>query len=352
MARKREEKAAKASYQKEQKVKKSLTGSKFDDSFVSVNKQLSPLGLMLREIPGDGNCLFRALGDQLDGHTMNHLTHRRETAEYMKEHRPDFEPFVEDDITFDKHVESLGEPGTYAGNDAIVAFARRHNVIVVIHQLNAPLWKVHGGKKGAKEIHIAYHNGDHYNSVRRIGDHSDSPANVRIGSPTPENDGNDEVNLSGLSEMEKYVMEHTNCMDPINVRQALEDNEYDVEATVDFLNVLYRCRKSFGNVNERGGGSLWGEEGSGRRIFGDEIADDVAGNQGARPKDSSLSAAGNGISKYHQPRVNPIVLFVIHPMGKWVNPDESEVKKTKMPPLSCSSESEPHVTKHIESLSI
>ena len=133
MARKREEKAAKASYQKEQKVKKSLTGSKFDDSFVSVNKQLSPLGLMLREIPGDGyvfhslhsslsgpiglqsykesyflssrNCLFRALGDQLDGHTMNHLTHRRETAEYMKEHRPDFEPFVEDDITFDKHGE-------------------------------------------------------------------------------------------------------------------------------------------------------------------------------------------------------------------------------------------------------
>ena len=65
----------------------------------------------------------------------------------------------------------------------------------------------------------------------------------QIGSPTPENDGNDEVNLSGLSEMEKYVMEHTNCMDPINVRQALEDNEYDVEATVDFLNVLYRCRK-------------------------------------------------------------------------------------------------------------
>ena len=77
-------------------------------------------------------------------------------------------------------VESLGEPGTYAGNDAIVAFARRHNVIVVIHQLNAPLWKVHGGKKGAKEIHIAYHNGDHYNSVRRIGDHSDNPANVRV----------------------------------------------------------------------------------------------------------------------------------------------------------------------------
>lgn len=30
----------------------------------------------------------------------------------------------------------------FAGNDAIVAFARSQQVKVVIHQLNAPLWEV------------------------------------------------------------------------------------------------------------------------------------------------------------------------------------------------------------------
>lgn len=39
-------------------------------------------------------------------------------------------------------VANLAQPGTFAGNDAIVAFARNNQMNVVIHQLNAPLWQV------------------------------------------------------------------------------------------------------------------------------------------------------------------------------------------------------------------
>ena len=39
-------------------------------------------------------------------------------------------------------VSNLSQAGTFAGNDAIVAFARSQQVKVVIHQLNAPLWEV------------------------------------------------------------------------------------------------------------------------------------------------------------------------------------------------------------------
>jgi len=39
-------------------------------------------------------------------------------------------------------VTNLAKPGTFAGNDAIVAFARNNQMNVVIHQLNAPLWQV------------------------------------------------------------------------------------------------------------------------------------------------------------------------------------------------------------------
>jgi hypothetical protein len=54
-----------------------------------------------------------------------------------------------------------------------VAFARARNVTIVIHQLNEPLWQIHGGpddQKCENELHISYHkNGDHYNSIRRLG---------------------------------------------------------------------------------------------------------------------------------------------------------------------------------------
>ena len=62
---------------------------------------------------------------------------------------------------------------------------------VVIHQLNEPLWRVEPGdadpvqQKQAgmepPELHISYHNGDHYNSVRRKGHDNDrGPANIKI----------------------------------------------------------------------------------------------------------------------------------------------------------------------------
>ena len=49
------------------------------------------------------NCLFRALGDQLDGNNRRHHYHRSETVKYMIENRNDFEPFVEDDCSFHDH---------------------------------------------------------------------------------------------------------------------------------------------------------------------------------------------------------------------------------------------------------
>lgn len=39
----------------------------------------------------------------MDGdHTM-HARHRRETVKYMRDHKSDFEPFMEDNVSFDKH---------------------------------------------------------------------------------------------------------------------------------------------------------------------------------------------------------------------------------------------------------
>ena len=49
---------------------------------------------------------------------------------------------VDQNNFFFSPVSNLSQPGTFAGNDAIVAFARSQQVKVVIHQLNTPLWEV------------------------------------------------------------------------------------------------------------------------------------------------------------------------------------------------------------------
>ncbi|XP_038602324.1 OTU domain-containing protein 3 isoform X2 [Tachyglossus aculeatus] len=183
--RKRDERAARRALAKERRNRPDPRADPRadpgpEDEFVGFANQLQALGLKLREVPGDGNCLFRALGDQLEGHSRSHLKHRQETVDYMIRQREDFEPFVEDDIPFEKHVASLAKPGTFAGNDAIVAFARNHQMNVVIHQLNAPLWQIRGtDKSNVRELHIAYRYGEHYDSVRRINDNSEAPAHLQ-----------------------------------------------------------------------------------------------------------------------------------------------------------------------------
>uniref|UniRef100_A0A3P9D4D3 OTU domain-containing protein 3 n=1 Tax=Maylandia zebra TaxID=106582 RepID=A0A3P9D4D3_9CICH len=179
LERKRDERAVRRAIAKDRK-NRPQDGDEGAE-FVSFSNQLQALGLKLREVPGDGNCLFRALGDQLEGHSRGHLRLRQETVDYMTSHRQDFEPFVEDDVPFAQHLANLSQPGTFAGNDAIVAFARSQQVKVVIHQLNTPLWEINGSEKQVcRELHIAYRYGDHYDSVRRIGDNSESPAQLRI----------------------------------------------------------------------------------------------------------------------------------------------------------------------------
>ncbi|XP_076057697.1 uncharacterized protein LOC143035076 isoform X2 [Oratosquilla oratoria] len=149
--------------------------------------QLEELHLGLRLMPGDGNCLFRALADQLEGDQSKHRIYRAQVVQYMRTHAVDFTPFLEDDVCFEEYLEDLSYPATYAGNDSIVAFARHHGVSVMIHQEGRPVWRVAGraDSNPARELHISYHNGNHFNSVRYLGDTTSNPADVILNAPPP-----------------------------------------------------------------------------------------------------------------------------------------------------------------------
>lgn len=227
--------------QKPSSLKQKNKANSDDENFTCFKDQLKAMGLTLREIQGDGNCLFRALNDQLEGHTRNHLKYRFETVQYMKEHRNDFEPFVEDDVPFDQHLHNLSQPGTYAGNDAIVAFAKLHELVIVIHQLNTPLWQVKGtDKPNAVELHLSYHNGDHYNSVRKIGDNTQGPASIRLAAPKVDKQQNSsrEGASSGdaaAAQLEEQIMLETGIHDLQLIKEALEENSFNKVGAISQL---------------------------------------------------------------------------------------------------------------------
>uniref|UniRef100_A0A0E0H786 OTU domain-containing protein n=1 Tax=Oryza nivara TaxID=4536 RepID=A0A0E0H786_ORYNI len=114
--------------------------------------QLDSLGLKIIEVSADGNCFFRAMGDQLEGNEEEHMKYRAMIVQYIKEHRVDFEPFIEDEEPFEKYCDSMLEDGTWAGHMELQAAS-------ILTRKN-----------------ICIHMGEHYNSVRLREDPCQGPA--------------------------------------------------------------------------------------------------------------------------------------------------------------------------------
>ncbi|KAK6345894.1 hypothetical protein TWF730_010237 [Orbilia blumenaviensis] len=184
-------------------------------------------GLYASDIIGDGDCLFRSFSDQLYGHQERATTIRLRTTSYMRRHSSYFKLFLsvppparktrsssaltlpnEDTIdrVFLDHVKRMEKPGVYGDNLEIVAFARCYGVDVKIYQRefaylvsgerdvgendddddgedsgdggSSMLGKEEHLRPGQarRVLHIAYHDWEHYSSVRNIdGPHKGLP---------------------------------------------------------------------------------------------------------------------------------------------------------------------------------
>ena len=74
---------------------------------VEFSNVLDSIGLQIVHVAGDGNCLFRAISDQLEGSPENHLFYRAKVVDYISSERDHFSPFLEDDEPFEKYVSRL-----------------------------------------------------------------------------------------------------------------------------------------------------------------------------------------------------------------------------------------------------
>ncbi|KAJ7278929.1 hypothetical protein C8J57DRAFT_150486 [Mycena rebaudengoi] len=98
-----------------------------------LTEQLRSLGLYAAPTLGDGNCLFRALSDQLYGSPSRHAQLRKEVCDWIAHHKARYEPFVEDERGIEVHLRCMRENATYGGHMELSAFAHltRRNVKVI-----------------------------------------------------------------------------------------------------------------------------------------------------------------------------------------------------------------------------
>ncbi|XP_047951793.1 OVARIAN TUMOR DOMAIN-containing deubiquitinating enzyme 7 isoform X2 [Salvia hispanica] len=212
-------------------------------------KQLDDLGLKIIQVTADGNCLFRALGDQLKGDEDQHQKYRGMVVRFIKDNRETFEPFVEDEVPFDNYCQSMGEDGTWAGHIELQAASLVTHRNICIHRNMSPRWYIQNfDKHEAPMIHLWYHDGKHYNSVRSKEDTCSGPArpivikgdaDLSAKSNQPKaaaRKSRKECRRNALCEDSiKMVMARSGCEDIRKVDQALQQVGGDVDAAIEVL---------------------------------------------------------------------------------------------------------------------
>lgn len=151
---------------------------------------LKSCGLFIREVEADGACLFRAFAEQLDGGDgSEHAAYRERCVDFIKAHRGDFEPFLEED--FDEYCRRMREPKTWGGHVEVQALSRDLGVNAIIYQpteagrpqaLLSSCVEMTSSDEASRTVQLSFHPqhhaGSHYNSVRCLGDEGEGPATL------------------------------------------------------------------------------------------------------------------------------------------------------------------------------
>jgi hypothetical protein len=91
----------------------------------------------------------------------------------MVENQDHFKFFIEDDLTFEDYIKDMKKDGTWGGNLEIYALSMKFNVNFYIQIYNHPMYIVKNFPVPLRNVHLSYHDGEHYNSVRLSDDCAD-----------------------------------------------------------------------------------------------------------------------------------------------------------------------------------
>lgn len=133
------------------------------------SESLYPDGLTIRDVADDGNCFFRAVSDQLYGSEERHTELRHRACEYLIRHKHRYQYFVNDEQSFDEYVADMRNDGVWADNLELQAISMDCGVNIRVHQSGKPSYDIRNHPApDAPVIHLSYHFGEHYASVRPL----------------------------------------------------------------------------------------------------------------------------------------------------------------------------------------
>ncbi|KAJ2909453.1 2-oxoglutarate dehydrogenase E1 component [Coemansia aciculifera] len=196
-----------------------------DSDFAELDRSLKrTAGLYCKDIAGDGNCLFRALADQLDGTPDTHVRHREVTCDYMASHPEEFAPFLDETCSFDRYLDNMRHLGVFAGNLELVAFARNYRLDIRVYQAGGTVFVISGGESPpTATVHIAYHSYEHYSS----------PVVSGLDIDDEQDDVGEEEDPETPTDTEKIVMASTAVENHQLVRRLLQTRNAD--AVIELL---------------------------------------------------------------------------------------------------------------------
>lgn len=170
-------------------------------------------------------------------------------ARFIENNREKFEPFVEDEVPFDEYCRSIREDGTWAGNMELQAASLVMRINICIHRHTAPRWYIQNFDMHATQmIHLSYHDGEHYNSLRSKDDNCSGPAKPtvikgdadlsakskqpKVAAMKSKHDGVGKVMHVESIALVKYG---SGCRDTSKVELAMKEACGDVEAAIEIL---------------------------------------------------------------------------------------------------------------------
>ena len=159
--------------------------------FVKLNKKqenkfrenISNMNLFIKDIVGDGNCMFRAISDQVYGSEEKYDLLRQKCMDYLLIERDFFEQFVEGGKNgFDEYINMKRKNGVWGDDIELQALSEIYNRPIEIYSNSTkPLKTFHENKNEFKTegnekinndlndfvmpIRISYHGKNHYNSI-------------------------------------------------------------------------------------------------------------------------------------------------------------------------------------------
>ncbi|CAN4120196.1 unnamed protein product [Withania somnifera] len=122
-------------------------------------------GLEVKKMLEDGNCLFRAVADQVYGDSEAYDLVRQMCIDYMERERDHFSQFITEGFT--SYCKRKRRDKVYGNNVEIQALSEMYNRPIHIYSYSTePINTFHGSyNTDSPPVRLSYHHGNHYNSL-------------------------------------------------------------------------------------------------------------------------------------------------------------------------------------------